>query len=46
MAALAERFPDVSMPRVRRVVEQLRNEGLLKRVGGGRGARWERFGKE
>lgn len=42
MASLAEGFPGVSIQRVRRVVEQLRSEGQVRRVGGGRGAKWER----
>lgn len=43
-AALAERFPEVNTPRVRRVIDQLRREGLLTRLGGGRGSRWQRVG--
>lgn len=39
-AALAARFPDVSAPRLRRVVGQLRKEGRLTRTGSGRAARW------
>ena len=42
LAALAGRFPDTSLPRVRRVMEQLRNEGLVRRVGSGRGTKWVR----
>lgn len=40
IAALAARFPDATAPRLRRVVDQLRKEGRLARVGAGRGARW------
>jgi hypothetical protein len=39
---LAERFPDVNTPTVRRVIEQLRKEGRLRRIGAGRGALWTR----
>ena len=42
MAELAERFPGVPVARVRRVVAQLKREGLVVRRGAGRGARWER----
>jgi hypothetical protein len=42
IAAVAERFPDVNRPTVRRVIEQLRKEGRLRRIGTGRGALWER----
>ena len=37
---LAARFEDVPASRVKRVLEQLRREGLVARVGMGRGARW------
>ncbi|MBI2073816.1 MAG: hypothetical protein HYT81_12450 [Gemmatimonadetes bacterium] len=39
-AALAARFPDVTAPRLRRVLDQLRREGRIVRTGAGRGARW------
>ena len=45
MAELARRFPDAPVERVRRVVQQLRSEGRVRRVGAGRGARWERVEK-
>lgn len=37
---LADRFPDVPAPRLRRVVQQLKREGRLERTGAGRGSRW------
>lgn len=40
VAALEARFPDVGVARIRRVVGQLRDEGLLTRTGAGRAARW------
>jgi hypothetical protein len=40
MAELAERFPGTSTGRLRRVIDQLRKEGLVTREGRGRGARW------
>lgn len=39
-AELAVRFPDVAVTRVRRVIDQLRREGRLVRIGAGRGAKW------
>lgn len=45
MADLTRRFPEALPARVRRVVQQLRSEGRLRRVGAGRGARWERVGR-
>lgn len=39
---LAARLPEAPMARLRRVVELLRREGRLRRVGAGRAARWER----
>lgn len=39
-AELAGRFGDVTAARVRRVLGQLRDEGLLDRTGRGRGTRW------
>lgn len=44
MATLAERFPGVPVTRVRRVVAQLKREGLVVRTGAGTGARWSRAG--
>ena len=44
VSALEARFPDVSAARIRRVVGQLRDEGLLTRTGVGRGSKWERGG--
>ncbi|MGH7583867.1 MAG: ERCC4 domain-containing protein [Gemmatimonadales bacterium] len=41
-AALAARFPEVGVPRLRRMVGQLRREGLLVRIGAGRAAKWGR----
>jgi hypothetical protein len=43
-AELVERFPEVSAARLRRVLNQLRNEVRLTRTGAGRGARWHRAG--
>lgn len=42
MAQLAERFPDVPVKRLRRVLTQLKGEGRVARTGAGRGARWSR----
>jgi hypothetical protein len=42
VAELAALFPDAGVPRVRRIIGQLRQEGRLSRVGAGRGARWAR----
>lgn len=42
-AELAVRFPDAGVVRVRRVIEQLRGEGLVGRMGAGRGTRWQRL---
>lgn len=44
MADLAARFPGVPIARLRRVVAQLKREGLLVRTGAGRGARWSPAG--
>lgn len=43
--ALRDRVPDAAPARVARVIEALRREGRLRRVGHGRGARWERVGR-
>lgn len=45
-AELARRFPDAGLPRVQRIIGQLRQEGRLTRVGAGRGARWARTESE
>jgi hypothetical protein len=42
-AELAARFDDTPAKRLRRVVDQLRREGRIERVGAGRGARWRRL---
>ena len=39
-ADLRARFPDVADPRLRRVLDGLRREGRVERVGAGRAARW------
>lgn len=44
VGAVAERFPDVNVVRIRRVLSHLHSEGLLTRVGAGRGTRWSRVG--
>jgi hypothetical protein len=41
-AALSERCRGVDIKRIRRIVDQLRREGLVTRVGRGRGSTWER----
>ena len=43
-AALATQLPDVEMKRIRRVIDQLRRDGLITRRGRGRGSSWERVG--
>ena len=40
MAEMAERFPGVPAPRLKRVIDRLRVEGLVVRLGSGRGSRW------
>jgi hypothetical protein len=42
LAELAARFPEVPSARVRAELDRLRREGRVRRVGVGRGARWER----
>ena len=42
LAELATEFPEVTRPRVRRVLAQLEAERLLVRTGRGRGTRWMR----
>jgi hypothetical protein len=42
IASLRQRFPDVSPIRLKRVLDQLRDEGRIRREGHGRGARWRR----
>jgi hypothetical protein len=42
--ALAERLPDVETKRIRRVLDQLRRDGLITRHGRGRGASWDLLG--
>jgi hypothetical protein len=42
MVQLAQRFPDVPVKRLRRVLTQLKSEGRVARTGAGRGARWSR----
>jgi hypothetical protein len=44
MTQLGDRFPGVPVTRLRRVVAQLKREGLMVRTGAGRGARWARGG--
>jgi hypothetical protein len=41
-SALAERFAEAGMSRVRRIIEQLQRDGRVRRVGKGRGTKWER----
>jgi len=41
-AELAARFPEVPAARVRAELDRLRREGRVRRIGSGRGARWER----
>lgn len=42
-AELVVRFPGVRAARVRRLLAQLRQEGRIRRIGAGRGARWVRL---
>jgi hypothetical protein len=39
-AAIAERFPDVPLDRIHRILGYLKDENLLRREGRGRGVRW------
>jgi ERCC4-type nuclease len=39
---LVAKFPDVPVARVRRQLERLKQEGMIRRIGVGRGTRWER----
>lgn len=41
-AELAARFPEIPAARVRAELDRLRREGRVRRIGAGRGARWER----
>ncbi len=43
-ADLVARFPDVPATRLRRQLDQLKKEGRIRRIGTGRGARWEAVG--
>lgn len=42
LAELAARVPEAPLPRVRRLLQQLRAEGVLESTGRGRGLRWKR----
>lgn len=42
IASLRQRFPDTPPARLKRILDQLRAEGRLRREGHGRGARWRR----
>ncbi len=42
IALLRKRFPDAQPERIKRIVDQLRNEGRLRAEGKGRGTRWWR----
>jgi Fe2+ or Zn2+ uptake regulation protein len=44
LSELQEECPGVSLPTIKRVLGEMKNQGLIMLTGKGRGAKWSRLG--